>query len=137
MGHSIQCSWSGGMSFQAAATGHKLTMDAGEGTGGEGSGFRPKPLLLVSLAGCTGMDVMSLLAKMRVQVDGFDIDVHGELTDEHPKYYHKIHLTYRFRGEQIDRSKVEKAVTLSQEKYCGVSAMLRKAAELSFEIIYE
>lgn len=83
------------------------------------------------------MDVVSLLAKMRVNFDAFDIDVSGELTEEHPKYYHKIHVIYRFRGEQIDRGKVEKAVALSQEKYCGVSAMLRKAADLSYEIVYD
>ena len=82
------------------------------------------------------MDVVSLLKKMRVDFEDFKIQVSGELTDEHPKYYHKIHLTYQFQGKDINASKVEKAVNLSQDKYCGVSHMLKQAAEITWDIKY-
>ncbi len=126
-----------GMSFHAEINGHPITIDAGVAVGGEDKGPRPKPLLLYSLAGCTGMDVVSLLKKMRVGYDDFKIRVDAELTEEHPKYYHKIHLVYQFSGEDIDKKKVEKAVGLSQDRYCGVSFMLKKAADLSYEIQYK
>ena len=80
------------------------------------------------------MDVVSLLNKMRVPFEDIKIKVTAELTEEHPKYYHKIHLTYLIKGKDLDDVKVRKAVSLSQEKYCGVSAMLRKVAELTYEI---
>jgi putative redox protein len=86
------------------------------------------------LAGCTGMDVVSLLKKMRVEFDEFKIRVAADLTEEHPKYYSKIHLTYEFKGDNIDKTKVEKAINLSQDKYCGVSFMLKKASEITFDI---
>jgi putative redox protein len=82
------------------------------------------------------MDVVSLLEKMRVEIEDFKIVVTGELTDEHPKYYHKIHITYQFKGKDIHRGKVEKAVNLSQDKYCGVSYMLKQAAEITYNIDY-
>jgi putative redox protein len=137
MAQEINCEWAGGMAFESKAGGHTLRMDAGAEVGGQDSGLRPKPLLLTSLAGCTGMDIVSLLTKMRVQINKFNIDIKGDLTDEHPRYYHRIHVIYTFQGENLDREKVEKAVKLSQDKYCGVSAMLRKAAELTYEIRYE
>ena len=136
MGQTIETRWAGGMAFETYLDDHKLLADAHANFGGEDRGPRPKPLLLFSLAGCTGMDVVSLLKKMRVDFEGFKIQVTGELTDEHPKYYHKIHLTYQFKGKDIDNSKVEKAVNLSQDKYCGVSFMLKKSAEITWEIKY-
>src|SRR5210317_1703967 len=126
----------GGMSFDTIIDDHNITIDADGAFGGQGKGPRPKPLILQALTGCTGMDVVSLLNKMRVEYSDFEIKVDGELTDEHPKYYHKIHLTYQFKGKDIDNSKVEKAVNLSQDKYCGVSFMLKKAAEITWEIKY-
>lgn len=132
----IETRWSEGMTFEAEVDGHRLKVDSAEKFGGKNRGPRPKPLLLFSLAGCTGMDVISLLKKMRVEFDDFRINISGELTEEHPKYYHKIHIVYEFRGKNIDKSKVEKAINLSQDKYCGVSHMIRKAADISFEIQY-
>ena len=134
MAHEITSEWESGMQFSSKINDHSLTMDAEAQFGGNDAGPRPKPLLLASLAGCTGMDVVSLLKKMRVEVDSFDIKVQGELTDEHPKYYHKIHVTYSFTGVDIDHSKVEKAVILSQEKYCGVSAVYKEVLEITSEI---
>jgi len=100
------------------------------------TGVRPKALILSSLAGCTAIDVVDLLRKMRVEFSDFKIDVTGELTEEHPKIYHTVHLTYFIKVKEEDRSKMEKAVNLSQEKYCGVSAMVRKFADLKVKIEY-
>jgi len=127
--------WTSNLAFETQVGDHSIILDADPKVGGNNSGPRPKPLLLASLAGCTGMDVVSLLKKMRVDYTDLEIKVNGELTKEHPRYYHKIHVTYLLKGIQIDRSKVEKAVILSQERYCGVTAMLRKAAEITYEIL--
>ena len=80
------------------------------------------------------MDVVSILKKMRVEVDGFDVIVEGELSDEHPKYYCTMHVIYKFRGNDLPMDKLEKAVALSQERYCGVSALYRKTIEITSEI---
>ncbi len=129
--------WLKNMTFETNIGDHTIILDADPKVGGENKGPRPKPLLLASLAGCTGMDVVSLLGKMRVEFSDLQIRVSGKLTDEHPKYYNKIHIIYILKGKEIDRSKVEKAVSLSQEKYCGVSEMFRKAAEITYEIRLE
>ncbi len=136
MKHSINCTWEGNMVFEADISGHKVKMDASTDHGGSDAAPRPKPLILTSLAGCTGMDVVSLLRKMRVEIDDLNIEVSGELTEEHPKYYKNIHVVYYFKGQNLDKSKIEKAVNLSQDKYCGVSAMLEKSSKLTFEIKY-
>lgn len=130
----ITCTWTEGMAFKAQSDHHSIVMDADAQFGGQDLGARPKPLLLISLAGCTGMDVVALLKKMRVTYESFDMDVTGYLTDEHPKIYHTIDLHYKFKGQDLPLDKIEKAVNLSQERYCGVSAMLRKAADLKIKI---
>ena len=137
MATEISCEWKGDMAFEAEVNGHKIMIDADAEVGGHDKGPRPKPLLLVSLAGCTGMDVASILQKMHVQYDALNVDVSAEMTDKHPKHYNKIHITYRVKGKDLPAKKVNRAVELSQEIYCGVSEMLRKAAELSYEIIME
>jgi putative redox protein len=136
MAHEVNCNWKGEMAFKADIDEYSVSMDADQQFGGQGEGPKPKPLLLASLAGCTGMDVVSLLNKMRVEFDDLQINVSGELTDEHPKYYHKIHLVYTISGSNLNQAKVEKAINLSQDRYCGVSAMLKKAAQLTYEIEY-
>ena len=136
MKQTIETSWAKGMAFETEIANHHLVVDADPKFGGKGNGPRPKPLLLFSLAGCTGMDVVSLLEKMRVAVDDLKILVTGELTEEHPKYYHKIHITYQIKGKDINTAKVEKAVNLSQDKYCGISHMLKKAADITYDIEY-
>lgn len=126
--------WLSKMAFECQLGEHRILIDADPKVGGENRGTRPKPLLLAALSGCTGMDVVSLLGKMRVSFSGFEVKVNGTLTEEPPKYYHKIHITYILKGKGMDRGKVEKAVSLSMEKYCGVSAMLKFAATLTYEI---
>lgn len=127
----------GGMSFDTVIDGHTITVDADAAFGGNDKGPKPKPLVLQALTGCTGMDVISLLNKMRVEYKDFSITVEAELTDEHPKYYHKIHLIYSLKTGPEFYAKVEKAVNLSQERYCGVSYMLAQSSELTHEIKYE
>jgi putative redox protein len=136
MEHQIVSEWQGGMSFNTETIGGSLTLDADDAVGGEGKGVRPKALMLVALSGCTGMDVASLLKKMRVEVTGFKVEVNGELTEEHPKYYHKVKVDYHFSGDNIDKAKVEKAVSLSVERYCGVFEMFRQFANITHEIHY-
>ena len=136
MAQEIGLHWKGDMAFDAEVNGHTLRIDANETVGGHDTGPRPKPLILVALAGCTGMDVASLFKKMRVEVDSLDIKVSADMTEEHPKYYDKVHILYLVKGKDLDKEKVEKAVKLSQERYCGVSEMVRRFAELTYEIQY-
>lgn len=123
------------LSFGVELQGHEFVVDADETVGGKDRGPRPKALLLSSLAGCTGMDVASILAKMKMPYDSFAIEVGAHQTDEHPKVYDKIDLRYIFTGGELDEKKIEKAVTLSQDKYCGVTAMLSKTAKIDYEIV--
>jgi len=126
-----------GMCFEVALGEHHFLIDADEKFGGMNKGPRPKPLLLSALAGCTAMDAISILRKMKQAPEHFRVEVEGELTDEHPKTYHALHVRYIFRGEGLETEKLNKAVDLSMEKYCGVSAMLQKTATLDYEIIIE
>lgn len=133
----IKTKWKGNMLFEAETLGGKIMIDAAEASGGEGKGVRPKALMLTALAGCTGMDIASLFKKMRVVVDDMDIDVQAELTEEHPTYYNKVKVIYTFYGKEFEKDKIEKAIQLSQEKYCGVSEMFRQFSELTYEINYK
>lgn len=135
MKHKISTSWAGNMQFDAEVSGHKVVMDAIPAVGGEDKGARPKQLMMAALAGCTGMDVISILKKMRVDVDEFDIDIEADMTEEHPKHYYKMHIIYKFKGKDLDESKLKKAVQLSQDQYCGVSATYRQTMELTYEIV--
>ncbi len=137
MATTVNIEWKQNMAFEAEVNGHIIPIDADEKVGGENFGARPKPLTLVSLGGCTGMDVRSILAKMRVEFDAFNVSVSGELTEEHPKYFNKIHITYTFKGKDLPLEKLEKAITLSQDRYCGVTAMLNAVAEITHEIVIE
>jgi putative redox protein len=131
---SVNIRWTGNMSFETEVNGHKLILDAPKEVGGEDKGPRPKPLMLTALAGCTGMDVVSILKKMRVEVDDLQIIVEGDMTEEHPKYYERMHVIYQFKGENLPMDKLEKAVNLSEERYCGVSALYKKAIPVTTEI---
>ncbi|MDA3954753.1 MAG: OsmC family protein [Bacteroidales bacterium] len=134
MEKSLTLNWLNGMAFESEINGHKITIDADESVGGNNIGPRPKPLMLLSLAGCTGMDVVSILKKMRVELDNFAIEIESEMSDEHPKHYTKLNVIYKFWGKDLPMEKLEKAVSLSDERYCGVSVVYKKAIEMSYEI---
>jgi putative redox protein len=129
----IECRWLENMAFEAEVDDHTIIMDADEANGGNNLGPRPKPLTLVSLAGCTGIDVIALLHKMKVEPEEFSITVEGELTEDHPKYYERILVTYHFKGKDLPVEKIQKAISLSNDKYCGVSAMLRVGTVIDHE----
>ena len=127
--------WQGDMSFAAELQGHRLTVDADPRFGGQGQGPRPKALLLTALGGCTGMDVVSLLKKMQMPFDSLAIEVEGEAREEHPQVYTRIHIRYILKGSALDQDKIKKAIGLSLDKYCPVTAMLSKTAAVSHEVV--
>jgi putative redox protein len=137
MKHIVDMSWTDKADFEADMDGHKVVIDATKEVGGSDLGPRPKKLMLTALAGCTGVDVIMILKKMKVEPEAFNVIVEGELTDEHPKHYNKMKVIYKFKGKNLPKDKLEKAVNLSQEKYCGVSEVYRKALELTSEIQIE
>ena len=133
----ITTKWLGGMAFESNnPSGLNLTIDAGPEDGGEGKGLRPKALMLSSLAGCSGLDVASLIHKMKLEVDDFTIETIANLTDEHPKFYDSVTIEYHFHGSDLNEKKLQRAVDLSVEKYCGVMEMFRRFAELKIETIF-
>lgn len=134
MKQEINLEWLENMAFKTQLNGHELILDASTEGGGENRGPRPKILMMVALAGCTGMDVVSILRKMRVEVEGFNVRVEGELTEEHPKHYTSMKVIYEFKGKGLPMEKLEKAVNLSEERYCGVNASYKKAMAISTEI---
>jgi putative redox protein len=134
MKESINVKWLEAMSFEADVAGHKIALDADPEFGGKSKGPKPKPLMMVALAGCTGMDIVSLLNKMRVEYEDLNIIVEGDLTEEHPKHFTKMKVIYELKGKNIDIKKVEKAVDLSRDKYCGVSYSYKGVMDIKYEI---
>lgn len=135
MKQTSMANWLGEMAFDIELDSHHLIIDADLKVGGENKGPRPKGLLLSSLAGCTGMDVVSILKKMKVEDYELKLNVEGELTEEHPKIYHTINLNYIFTGKDLPIEKLKRAVELSETRYCGVTEMLRKAATINTKIV--
>lgn len=131
----ISTKWIDNMGFESEVNGHKIKIDAVKEVGGLDRGPQPKPLMVASLAGCTAMDVISILKKMRVEVSNFEVHIDSELTEEHPKHYTKMHLIYEFTGKNLSKEKIEKAVNLSQDRYCGVSYVYKQVMEITHEII--
>ena len=132
--NTITTVWKENMVFESDnPSGETLFMDAPD-EGIENKGLRPKALMLSSLAGCSGLDVVSLLKKMRAEVNDFKMVVHGELTEEHPKYYHKVVIEYHFYGNDLQEDKINKAVKLSVDQYCGVMEMFRQFAKVTTEV---
>ena len=132
--HKINSEWISGLEFEADIDGHKITTDAPTDNGGQNRGPSPKKLLLAALAGCTGMDVVSILKKMRVEVEKCNISVEADMAEEHPKYYERMHVIYEFTGKNLPMEKLEKAVKMSVETYCGVEALFKKAIPVTSEI---
>lgn len=137
MTREFQLQWMEDMAFEGQLDGHRLVLDADASVGGKDRGPRPKGLLLVSLAGCTAMDVISILKKMREPVSWFNVKVDGDLTEEHPKKFTSFKVIYQFKkSDGLNEQNVLKAVELSQNKYCGVSATLKDAHEVAWEVEY-
>jgi putative redox protein len=132
----VKVQWTPPMRFDGfAAGGAPITLDAHPDHGGSGAGPTPMESVLIALAGCTGMDVVSILRKMRAPLAGLRIEVSAQRAPDHPKVFTQIHVRYVAWGEGLQRDQVERAAALSQEKYCSVSAMLRKSADLSYEVV--
>ena len=136
MAHEIDVQWMGKMQFNALVNGHTIVMDGPEKVGGEDNGPIPKPFILTALAGCTGMDIAAILRKADKNVDDFEMKVIGEISKRMPIEYIAIHVIYEFKGSVENKEAALNAVTDSQEKYCGVSSMLKKALPVTWEVKY-
>ncbi len=129
----ITTKWLGGMAFETNNTsGNSFKIEDAD----ESDGLRPKSLMLSALAGCSGLDVASLIKKMKLDVDTFQIDTIANLTDEHPKYYDAVIVEYHFYGNNLNEKKLQRAVDLSVEKYCGVFEMFRQFAKMETKTIF-
>ena len=136
----IRTRWIDGMQFLSISSGgHPLVMDASPDGGGRGEGIGPMELMLHALAGCTGVDVVSILQKKRQPLKGLEIKVKGERRQEYPRVYSHVEIEYVFKGKGLDPKAVEQAIKLSQEKYCSVEAHLAAFAQIrsSYRIIEE
>jgi putative redox protein len=132
--------WQQRMTFNATAdSGFNITLGTDPAVGGDNDGSRPMELLLMGLAGCTAMDVISILSKKRQKITGFEVRAHADRTQEHPKVFTAITLHYVVRGQAIDPAAVQRAIELSEKTYCPAQAMFGKIAPitLSFEIVEE
>lgn len=125
-----------GMTFAGLTeSGHWVTVDGPPQFGGSSAAIRPKELILVSLGACTGSDVVSILQKKRVKLAGFEVKLRAQVAEEHPQVYTSIHIEYNFYGEDLAGADLERAIDLSQNKYCPVSAMLKNSVELTHSYV--
>ena len=133
----VTTKWLGQMAFDSTnPSGHTIRIDAGAEVGGSGAGLSPKALMLSALAGCSGLDVASLIKKMKLHVGDFHIETIANLTEEHPKHYDAVIIEYHFHGPELEEAKLQKAVNLSVEKYCGVMQMFRQFAALEIKTLF-
>ena len=127
--------WMRGMTFLATGeSGHAAVMDAAAASGGDDSASSPKEMLLHAMGGCTGMDVVLILRKMQIEPRRFEVEVRGELEEEPPRAFRSFHLDFRFEGEGLPLQSLERAVSLSQERYCSVSLTLGRARPITWAI---
>lgn len=125
----IKVKWIDGLRFVATnSAGHSVVMDAPKQSGGDGAGFSPMQLLLIALGGCTGMDIVHIMQKQRQQINGLEISVSGTRVEEPPRIYNHIHVEYRIKGTNITENAVQRAIQLSEDKYCSVGAILKAKA---------
>ena len=138
MAHKTVTKWKGGMLFESDnPSGNKFIMDTISKDAIKQLGLSPKAMMLSSLAGCSGIDIVDILKKMKITDYDLTIAVEGKLSDEHPKYYHTVQVDYFFSGKYIDSNKCKRAVNLSVEKYCGVMEMFRRFAKINFNIHFQ
>src|SRR4051812_49902917 len=134
MNMDLTINWKEKMAFSGVSpSGHEFIMDAAPEVGGENSGPRPTELLLQTVAGCTGMDIISILHKMRLEPSSFQMDVKGERAEEHPKRFTTINIHYALDGE-LPEDKVVRAIQLSKDKYCSVAHSLNSEITVSYSI---
>ena len=137
MSNRMTAKWDGGMRFTyTSATGHDLITDAPVAGGGTDTAATPMELILLGVIGCTGVDVASILTKMREPLEGLEMSADFERAADHPRVYTKIHLTYHLRGD-LNEKKVKRAIDLSENKFCSASAMVGKTAEITHEYVIE
>lgn len=137
MSHKVTTTWIENMQFESTnPSGGTIRIDAGPKNGGDNKGLRPKALMLSALAGCSGLDIAHLIKKMRLDVSNFKIETDGLLTDTDPATYHTVIVDYHFYGANLDEGKLQRAVDLSIEKYCGVMDMFREFADVQTNIYY-
>jgi putative redox protein len=134
----VKVTWEKRLSFEGTAEGG-FVVPLGSSTdfGGGEDGFRPMQLLLIGLAGCTAMDVISILQKKKQDITGFEVHVHADQAQEHPKVFTKASIEYIVVGNNVEQTAVERAVQLSEEKYCPAQAMFRKIIPIELKITLE
>lgn len=126
--------WIKGMQFKAQNRGHETMFDVSREQGGDDSAPTPKEVLLNAMCACSGIDVVSIAKKMRLELTSVKIDAHADKTNTIPSYFSSVHMKYFLEGDDLDREKVIRLVTLSMTKYCGVSYMVSKASPITFDI---
>lgn len=133
--HEASIRWAGRMTFIGrAGTNHIVPMDTTAEFEGDGSATKPLEMLLIALGGCTGMDIVPLFKKMRQDVTAVELNISAERSEEHPRVYTKIDIEYVVTGRSLEEDKVRRAVDLSQDRYCSVSAMLKKACPVNYTV---
>lgn len=133
--HEVTVTYKKGMQFETdSPTGYTSLIDTSPANGGANDGLGPKAMMLSALAGCTGLDIVFVLNKMRATVPHFEMKVKGALTEEHPKTYNRVWLDYHFYGKDLDETKINKAIKLSEDQYCGVMEMFRQFANLEIGV---
>lgn len=120
-----------GMHFAGEIDGFSIDLDAEESAGGRGKGTQPMRLLLLGMAGCTAMDVISILRKKRQRISALEVEVRGDRREEHPRTYERAEILYRVRGEGVDPKAVERAIELSETRYCPAIATLGETAQIT------
>jgi putative redox protein len=136
MANSAKVSWVDGALFVAeAGSGHTFTMDGSAEVGGRNLGARPMEVMLIGMGGCTAIDVVSMLKKQRQDITGVEVSLVGERASDHPMVYTDVKLVYTVRGRKLNKALVERAVSLSDEKYCSATAMFKKSAKVTHEVV--
>jgi len=136
MSTTAKISWVDGALFIAeAGSGHTLTMDGAADVGGRNLAARPMEVMLIGMGGCTAIDVVSMLRKQRQDIEGVEISLVAERAEDHPKVFTEVKLVYTVRGRKLSRPLIERAVSLSDEKYCSATAMFKKTAKVTHEIV--
>jgi len=136
MSTTAKISWVDGALFVAeGGSGHTFTMDGAPDVGGRNLAARPMEVVLMGMGGCTAIDVVSMLRKQRQDIEGVEVSLIAERADDHPKVFTEVKLVYTVRGRKLNRSLVERAVSLSDEKYCSATAMVKKSAKVTHEVV--